>query len=95
MTTATYDPATNSIVLQLNPKTADGIARWLDQWQVGKIVVEPTLRPAWEHEYKYSALPISAGFIGIPGASETFSGTSEGHDSAIVSAVVSVQWTPQ
>jgi outer membrane autotransporter protein len=64
------------------------------QWQVGKIVVEPSLRAAWEHEYKYSALPISAGFIGIPGASDTFSGPSEGHDSAIVSAGVSVQWTP-
>jgi outer membrane autotransporter protein len=32
--------------------------------------------------------------IGIPGASDTFSGPSEGHDSAIVSAGVSVQWTP-
>jgi outer membrane autotransporter protein len=52
------------------------------------------LRAAWEHEYKYSALPISAGFVGIPGASDTFSGPSEGHDSAIVSAGVSVQWTP-
>ena len=64
------------------------------QWQIGKIVLEPSLKAAWEHEYKYSALPITAGFAGIPGPSATFFGPSEGHDSAIVSAGVSVHWTP-
>jgi autotransporter-associated beta strand protein len=64
------------------------------QWQIGKVAVEPSLRAAWEHEYKYSALPISAGFAGIPGPSATFSGPSEGHDSAVVSAGLSAQWTP-
>jgi outer membrane autotransporter protein len=64
------------------------------QWQIGKIVVEPSLKAAWEHEYKYSALPITAGFAGIPGPSATFFGPSEGHDSAVVSAGVSVQFTP-
>jgi outer membrane autotransporter protein len=63
-------------------------------WQIGKVVVEPSLRAAWEHEYKYSALPITAGFAGIPGPSATFFGPSEGHDSAIVSAGLSVHWTP-
>jgi subtilase-type serine protease len=63
------------------------------QWQIGRILVEPTLKAAWEHEYKYSALPISAGFAGIPGPSATFFGPSEGHDSAVVSAGVSVQLT--
>jgi outer membrane autotransporter protein len=62
-------------------------------WPVGKVLVEPNLRVAWEHEYKYSALPITAGFSGIPGPSDTFFGPSEGHDSAIISAGVSVQWT--
>jgi subtilase-type serine protease len=64
------------------------------QWQIGKIVLEPSLRAAWEHEYKYSALPISAGFAEITGPSATFLGPSEGHDSAVVSAGVSAQWTP-
>jgi outer membrane autotransporter protein len=64
------------------------------QWQIGKIVVEPSLKATWEHEYKYSALPITAGFAGISGPSATFSGPSEGHDSAVVSAGVSAQWTP-
>jgi outer membrane autotransporter protein len=64
------------------------------QWQIGKILLEPSLKAAWEHEYLYSALPITAGFAGIPGPSATFSGPSEGHDSAIVSAGISAQWTP-
>ena len=54
-------------------------------WQIGKILVEPSLKAAWEHEFKYSALPITAGFDGIAGPSATFFGPSEGHDSAIVS----------
>jgi outer membrane autotransporter protein len=64
------------------------------QWQIGKMLVEPSLKAAWEHEYKYSALPITAGFAGIPGPSATFFGPNEGHDSAIISAGVSVQLTP-
>jgi outer membrane autotransporter protein len=64
------------------------------QWQIGKILLEPSLKAAWEHEYLYSALPITAGFAGVPGPSATFSGPSEGHDSAIVSAGISAQWTP-
>jgi outer membrane autotransporter protein len=64
------------------------------QWQIGKVVIEPSLKAAWEHEYKYSALPVTAGFAGIPGPSATFFGPSEGHDSAVVSAGVSVQLTP-
>jgi outer membrane autotransporter protein len=64
------------------------------QWQIGKIIVEPSLKAAWEHEYKDSALPMTAGFAGIPGSSATFSGPSESHDSAVVSAGVSVQLTP-
>jgi outer membrane autotransporter protein len=52
------------------------------------------VKAAWEHEYKYSALPISTGFAGISGPSVTFFGTREGHDSAIVSAGATVHWTP-
>jgi outer membrane autotransporter protein len=64
------------------------------QWQIGKALIEPSLKAAWEHEYKYSALPITAGFGGIPAPSSTFFGPSEGHDSAVVSAGVSVRLTP-
>ncbi len=64
------------------------------QWQIGKILIEPSLKAAWEHEYKYSALPITAGIAGIPGPSATFFGPNEGHDSAVLSAGVSAQLTP-
>ena len=64
------------------------------QWQVGKIMIEPSFRAAWEHEYLYSALPVTASFAGIPGSSATFFGPDEGHDSAIVSAGVYAQLTP-
>jgi outer membrane autotransporter protein len=64
------------------------------QWQVGKAIIEPSLKAAWEHEFLYSALPVTAGFANIPGPTATFTGPAEGHDSAIVSAGVSVIWTP-
>ena len=64
------------------------------QWQIGQIVIEPSVKATWEHEYKYSALPITAGFAQIPGPSATFFGPNEGHDSAVISAGVNVQLTP-
>jgi outer membrane autotransporter protein len=63
------------------------------QWQIGTIVIEPSVKAAWEHEYKYSALPITAGFADISGPSATFFGPSEGHDSAVVSAGIAVRFT--
>jgi outer membrane autotransporter protein len=57
-------------------------------------MIEPSLKAAWEHQYKYSALPITAGFAGIPGPSATFFGPNEGHDSAVVSAGGSALLTP-
>jgi fibronectin-binding autotransporter adhesin len=63
-------------------------------WQIGKCLLEPSVSATWEHEFRYSALPITAGFAGIPGPSATFFGPGEGHDSAIVSPGVAVHWTP-
>ena len=68
--------------------------RLFHQWLLGKVIIEPSLKAAWEHEYLYSALPITAGFADIPGPTATFTGPAEGHDSAIVSAGVSVVWNP-
>jgi outer membrane autotransporter protein len=72
---------------------SDAGFRLFYQWQVGKILIEPSLKAAWEHEYKYSALPITAGFAGVPGPSATFFGPAEGHDSAVISAGLSAQVT--
>jgi outer membrane autotransporter protein len=78
----------------VNSLRSDVGFRLFCQWHLGKVIVEPSIKAAWEHEYLYSALPITAGFAGVPGPSATFVGPREGHDSAIVSAGVSVQWTP-
>jgi outer membrane autotransporter protein len=64
------------------------------QWQIGNIQIEPSLKAAWEHEYKYSALPVTAGFAEFSSPSATFFGPSEGHDSAVISAGISSQLTP-
>jgi outer membrane autotransporter protein len=63
------------------------------QWQVGTVQVEPFLKATWEHEFKYSTLPITAGFADVSGPSATFLGPAEGHDSAVVDAGISVSWT--
>ena len=64
------------------------------QWRIGSVDVEPFLKATWEHEFKYSTLPITAGFADISGPSATFVGPAEGHDSAVVDAGISVSWTP-
>jgi outer membrane autotransporter protein len=64
------------------------------QWHTGGLVLAPYLTAAWEHEFKYSALPITAGLADIPGPNATFVGPVEGQDSAVLTAGLSVQWTP-
>jgi outer membrane autotransporter protein len=62
-------------------------------WQVGHVALAPFIKATWEHEFKYSALPVTAGFADISGPNETFLGPAEGHDRAVVDAGVSVSWT--
>jgi uncharacterized protein YhjY with autotransporter beta-barrel domain len=62
-------------------------------WHVGNIIVIPSLWTAWEHEYKYSNLPITFSSVQFPGVSATAFGPHEGHDSAIINAGVGTQWT--
>jgi outer membrane autotransporter protein len=62
-------------------------------FQAGRIPVRPFVRAAWEHEYKESALPVSAELVGFPGTVTVYS-PYLGHDSAVVNAGVAVQWTP-
>jgi len=65
------------------------------RWHVGNIPVIPNVRLAWEHEYFYSALPITATAPALDGATATFSGPNEGHDSLVINANIAVQWTPR
>ncbi len=64
-------------------------------WRVGSVRVTPSVTAAWEHEYGYSALPLTISAPVFGGASTTLFGPSEGHDSAIVTAGAGVQWTPR
>jgi fibronectin-binding autotransporter adhesin len=64
-------------------------------WHVGNIILIPSLWAAWEHEYKYSRLPITFSSVEFPGVSATAFGPHEGHDSAIINAGVGTQWTPR
>ena len=63
-------------------------------WPLRKAALVPYLKATWEHEFKYSALPITAGLAGFPGPHETFIGPAVGQDSAVISAGLSVQWIP-
>ena len=65
------------------------------RWKIGRCVVEPSIKATWEHEFKYSAIPITANFAEVPGPSATFVGPKEGQDSAILSAGFSIQWSPK
>jgi outer membrane autotransporter protein len=64
-------------------------------WHVGNVLLIPSLTAAWEHEYFYSALPITVSSADFPGITATLSGPSEGHDSAIINAGIGAQWTPR
>ena len=63
-------------------------------WKGAKVQLRPSLRASWQHEYFYSALPISAEFASGAGSVFTVYGPAEGHDSAVIDAGLDVQWTP-
>jgi outer membrane autotransporter protein len=64
-------------------------------WHVGRVLLISSVTAAWEHEYKYSALPITVSSPLFPGQTETIFGPSEGHDSAVISANLELQLTPK
>ena len=67
--------------------------RAVDNIPVGSVVLRPFVRVAWEHEFLYSSLPLSAGLVDIPNSPTTVAGPSLGHDSAVINTGVSVLWT--
>ena len=64
-------------------------------WHCGSVLLVPSIKAAWEHEFKYSALPITVSSVAFPGVAATLFGPSEGHNSAIINAGLGVQWTPK
>jgi outer membrane autotransporter protein len=87
-----FVPLNVSSDIQDSLTTDLGFRGWYDV-HFGQIGVRPFVRAAWQHEFLYSALPISASLVNIPGPPATFFSPSLGHDSAVVNAGVSVQWT--
>jgi autotransporter-associated beta strand protein len=88
------------VPLQIHSDSQDSLVtdvggRAYYRFHVGSIPVIPTVRLAWEHEYFYSNLPITASAPALGGATATFSGPALGHDSLIINANISVQWTPR
>jgi hypothetical protein len=62
---------------------------------VGNLPVIPNVQLAWEHEYLVSSLPITVSAPLLGNATATFNGPFVGHDSLIINANISVQWTPR
>jgi outer membrane autotransporter protein len=87
-------PLTVSSDSQNSLRTDLGFRTWYDI-HARQATVRPFLRAAWEHEYLYSALPISANLVDIPSSPVTILGPSLGHDSAVINAGLSVQWSPR
>jgi outer membrane autotransporter protein len=88
------------IPLQIHSDSEDSLVtdvggRAYYKWHVGNIPVIPTVRLAWEHEYLVSTLPITASAPALNGATATFNGPFQGHDSLIINTGISIQWTPR
>jgi outer membrane autotransporter protein len=59
---------------------------------IGHVSVRPFVRAAWDHEYKEGAVPVTAELVDFPGTL-TVPGVPLGHDSCIVNAGVSAQFS--
>jgi outer membrane autotransporter protein len=86
------------VPLQIHSDSQDSLVtdvggRAYYKFHLSNIPVIPTVRLAWEHEYLYSNLPITATAPELGGATATFNGVNEGHDSLIINASIAVQWT--
>jgi uncharacterized protein YhjY with autotransporter beta-barrel domain len=62
-------------------------------WHLGSISVIPGLRLAWEHEFKYSNLHITASVPTLGKA--TLTGPNLGHDSLLINANIAIPISPR
>jgi outer membrane autotransporter protein len=75
--------------------TTDLGAQATYNWQLGKSVVVPVLRLAWQHEFKQSELPLTVSAPALGGATATVTGPKLGHDSLLIKAGLLYQWNPR
>lgn len=73
-------------------RTAFGMKASYD-WKIGKILIRPELRAAWQHEYGNSAYSIVASFANGAGNSFTVSSPKIGRDSLLLGAGFAVLWS--
>ena len=66
--------------------------RLISFWRVGPFLLIPELRASWQHEFKYSALPITAQFASGADGVFTVHGPGIGHDSALIHSALEVRW---
>jgi YVTN family beta-propeller protein/autotransporter-associated beta strand protein len=66
--------------------------RLISFWRIGPFLVIPELRASWQHEFKYSALPITAQFASGADGVFTVHGPGIGHDSALIHSAIEVRW---
>jgi autotransporter-associated beta strand protein/YVTN family beta-propeller protein len=69
--------------------------RLISFWRVGPFQVIPELRASWQHEFKYSTLPITAQFASGADGTFTVHGPGIGHDSALIHSGIEVRWNDQ
>jgi outer membrane autotransporter protein len=62
-------------------------------WHGGNTTIIPKVELGWEHEYFVSTLPITATAPVLNGATATFNGPFQGHDSLIIDASISIHPT--
>jgi outer membrane autotransporter protein len=73
-------------------RTAFGVKASYD-WKIGKVLIRPELRAAWQHEYGNSAYSIAASFANGAGSSFTVSSPRIGRDSLLLGAGFAVLWS--
>jgi YVTN family beta-propeller protein/autotransporter-associated beta strand protein len=66
--------------------------RLISFWRVGPFLLTPELRASWQHEYKYSALPITSQFASSANTVFTVHGPGIGHDSVLIHSAIEVRW---
>jgi outer membrane autotransporter protein len=73
-------------------RTALG-ARAAYDWKVGRVLVRPEVRAAWQHEFGETQYAVASSFANGAGTGFSVTGPAVGHDSLLLGAGVAVLWS--
>jgi outer membrane autotransporter protein len=62
-------------------------------WKVGRAVVKPEVRAAWQHEFGETQYAVASSFASGAGVGFSVTGPAVGHDSLLIGAGVAVLWS--